>query len=1408
MRPRRKKQENVAADCIDSGEDLKDFVIEHIPPKEREGEEREEREPSVMDATSELDVGPRLGRLVNHGGKGKNCVMKTLEFNKRPYLCLFAAKDIPQELVAATDNLENMLEAQTTDNLENMQEAQTTDNLKNMLEAQTTDNLENMLEAQTTDNLENMQEAQTTDKLDNTLEAQTTDNLENMLEAQTTDNLENMLEAQTTDNLENMQEAQTTDNLDEMLEAQTTDNLENMQEAQTTDNLDNTLEAQTTDNLENMLEAETTDNLENMQEAQTTDNLDEMLEAQTTDNLENMQEAQTTDNLENMLEAQTTDNLENMLEAQTTDNLENMLEAQTTDNLENMLEAQTTDNLENMQEAQTTDNLENPLETQTTYNLENMLEAQTTDNLENMLEAQTTDNLEYMLEAQTTDNLENMREAQTTDNLENMLETQTTDNLDEMLEVQTKDNLENTLEAQTTDNLENILEAQTTDNLDEMLEAQTTDNLENMLEAQTTDNLGNMLEAQTTDNLGNMLEAQTSNNLENMLKTQIMTEEQVHPSKIQDQISGNNALMKEMAVRLTSLKSIQTAAEELIKQATDLQDGDAKDIPHGTNKFWDELQQLTHTLKHMSDRLGNQEPAVEPSLIREQQETLEELALQNSNVNPLNQPVDPTRRQVAVVDPSRQFSENELGCDYDGLPSDDESIVLSSGSSYAPSVLSGEDSEDDDEDDDSSVIIPVTQTNKRSWTAIGRVASSEDIGDNEPPRKQRTLPVLGPSTSSEFDATSKNTSDGHHGKTWKKSCFKNVYVESYKSNDGKRNYSKKSYCYYCKNLYKSKMSKHLFAVHAAEPRVRKISQMEVLQKGEGNLIVYRRPGVPANAYDYIHCRFCKGFYHHKLLWSHVKTCSFKPDGAENDTERNFIREARCEIAPFLQQQDEDIKMLDEVIDKMKETKENPGLKKVCQEDELIRQFGLYHLGRLGPLEEQRLKDQDNVRTKMRSLARLLVRLNGEELFSYPLSHFICAQKFDLVAKTVKEMYQEIGSSQLGLNLGHYIKQVSLLKSSMCLRRQDCGRKIEANEFTEMFDAEWKGKVSSVANRSKRLKAMNKRCELPSTEDLVSLKKYLVEEIQIKMENPAPTYPEYVYITHLLIARIALFNKRRVNEVSELKVSDFQKRIRGDELDTNTEIYNSLAVSEKALLKRMELLEVRGKSTRGLRKVFVILSTDMVEGLSHLLMVRAQAGVPSTNTFLFSRCTDSPQDGCEALRVVTSKCHNLAFPERVRTTKLRKYLATTTQTSVLERTKVARALLALEDGKLQGFNGRNLSSVSLDELPEPEPEPEPEPYEAGSFEELSEPDNSYEDVPEVETEAVQKPHACTGSKKRWSKEEESALREAFDIQIKMQKNVSTMEIRKAQKCYPVLQGRSEAVIRTKINNIKLGKNKKI
>ena len=47
-----------------------------------------------MDATEEPNSGPRLGRLVNHGDKPRDCNahMKILTLKKQPVLCLFSTK--------------------------------------------------------------------------------------------------------------------------------------------------------------------------------------------------------------------------------------------------------------------------------------------------------------------------------------------------------------------------------------------------------------------------------------------------------------------------------------------------------------------------------------------------------------------------------------------------------------------------------------------------------------------------------------------------------------------------------------------------------------------------------------------------------------------------------------------------------------------------------------------------------------------------------------------------------------------------------------------------------------------------------------------------------------------------------------------------------------------------------------------------------------------------------------------------------------------------------------------------------------------------------------------------------------------------------------------------------------------
>ena len=183
---------------------------------------------------------------------------------------------------------------------------------------------------------------------------------------------------------------------------------------------------------------------------------------------------------------------------------------------------------------------------------------------------------------------------------------------------------------------------------------------------------------------------------------------------------------------------------------------------------------------------------------------------------------------------------------------------------------------------------------------------------------------------------------------------------------------------------------------------------QVLQIGQGTLIVCRRPHEKVSAAEYLPCEYCSGFFHQKQVWLHSKTCYFAKGKA--DREKNFVRYARCMMAPFLRKADsDDEQRLNSVIDKMRETEKYPGLKDTCSHDELIREFGMWLLDKLGNEDEQRRRDQDNIRTKMRSLARLLAKLNEQKLFPQPLSYYICANEFGSIVTAVKSCYREANS---------------------------------------------------------------------------------------------------------------------------------------------------------------------------------------------------------------------------------------------------------------------------------------------------------------------------------------------------------------------------------------------------------------
>ena len=131
-----------------------------------------------------------------------------------------------------------------------------------------------------------------------------------------------------------------------------------------------------------------------------------------------------------------------------------------------------------------------------------------------------------------------------------------------------------------------------------------------------------------------------------------------------------------------------------------------------------------------------------------------------------------------------------------------------------------------------------------------------------------------------------------------------------------------------------------------------------------------------------------------------------------------------------------------------------------------------------------------------------------------------------------------------------------------------------------------------------------------------------------------------------------------------------------------------------------MIEVRGKSTRRVRKVYILITSEMRQALDYVLANRAQ----KTSKYVFTRwvacecmfacyykmllhmcCKISLRfkficnlrttffrdngsyvDGCTVVREITKECPKLKFPSRIRSTPLRKYLASAIQVKSLTR----------------------------------------------------------------------------------------------------------------------------------------------
>ena len=318
---------------------------------------------------------------------------------------------------------------------------------------------------------------------------------------------------------------------------------------------------------------------------------------------------------------------------------------------------------------------------------------------------------------------------------------------------------------------------------------------------------------------------------------------------------------------------------------------------------------------------------------------------------------------------------------------------------------------------------------------------------------------------------------------------------------------------------------------------------------------------------FLPCEFCLGFYLKTSLWAHAGKCAFKPENTQPS--KNFVRNARIMLSPFVKTITEEETTLSVIFDGMKETTANPGITKLCRQDPLIKEFALSMTGRIGDAGEQRIKDVDNVRTKVRTVGRLLKELHTENSNEESLSFFVTGPRYKAITEAVKRLAISTDSPQMALVLGHYIKHIALLKISRGIQNGDVDAQSEGRDFQFLFQAHWNNQVSCVAQRRQRLRKLNKQDDLPTTEDLLILRQWIQKESEILCALSQPTDIHLTWLSKLTLVRIVLFNKRRISEVQEMKVSDFIDNQMNNQ-GVDSEIYKSLDISEKALAKRYML----------------------------------------------------------------------------------------------------------------------------------------------------------------------------------------------------------------------------------------------
>ena len=394
----------------------------------------------------------------------------------------------------------------------------------------------------------------------------------------------------------------------------------------------------------------------------------------------------------------------------------------------------------------------------------------------------------------------------------------------------------------------------------------------------------------------------------------------------------------------------------------------------------------------------------------------------------------------------------------------------------------------------------------------------------------------------------------------------------------------KQACFYCGKFY-VKIPRHLESKHSGEDEIIKLKTLRdkkerkkilnkmrlagnyhhninVLKSGSGDLKVCRISRKQnVRPLQYIPCVNCLGFYFVNDLWRHEKKCKF----AQKCT-KDILKKGKSLLLSIICP-NTDRYFISCVLSSMHLDK----VAELCQTDDLILKFGETLFQKKGSLHA------DTVRRKMRKLGCLLLQLHKQTRLTKSLRQFIRVEHFDIIVEAVKcisqsdvdteDKLQKPDKPSVSIQIGFLLKKCASIKLGDAIRAGDTTAREQARNFLKLYKSEWQDKVLSVALETLFKRRNAKPYAIPLTEDIQSLRQFLIAHIPLLMValQREKTPNNYRNLAEVTLTRIVMFNRRRSGEASRMLLTDYTGRHKWSDA-YNAEIASAMTELERHLCK--------------------------------------------------------------------------------------------------------------------------------------------------------------------------------------------------------------------------------------------------